>query len=143
MTWRRGQGIVSARHHPIVSVSTAAVTPSRAHSHRRPSFHLWKAPRYAAATFALLGFLGRDVRRARAEDTQTAGSAPAVTAAETLPAGLDLNLSVPSPEPNILTRWWFWTAMGAVAVATAAAIVASSHGSARPATNLGNQVFAP
>jgi hypothetical protein len=62
------------------------------------------------------------------------------------PAGLDVNRqpAAPSaaPKSTILERWWFWTAVGAVAAATVGVIIVSSRGSAVPSTELGNQVFA-
>ncbi len=58
--------------------------------------------------------------------------------------GLNVGAGTPEPAPpSVLGRWWFWTAVSAVAVATVAVIVVSSRGQASPATNLGNQEFSP
>jgi hypothetical protein len=60
------------------------------------------------------------------------------------PANPALDLRTPAPEqPSIFARWWFWTAVGAVAAATVAIIVVSSRGHTPPATDLGNQEFKP
>jgi hypothetical protein len=47
------------------------------------------------------------------------------------------------PQAPLFRRWWFWTAVGVAAAATAAVIVISSRGHAPPATDLGNQEFQP
>jgi hypothetical protein len=49
----------------------------------------------------------------------------------------------PASRPSLFRRWWFWTAVGAVAAGTVAVIIISSHGHAPPATDLGNQEFQP
>ena len=46
-------------------------------------------------------------------------------------------------KPSVFGRWWFWTAVGAVAAGTVAVIWISSRGHAPPATDLGNQEFQP
>lgn len=72
------------------------------------------------------------------------GQAAAVAAEATPSPALDLRAqSQAQPQPSLFTRWWFWTAVGAVAAATVAVIVISSRGQAPPATDLGNQVFQP
>jgi len=45
----------------------------------------------------------------------------------------------PEPSPAFYERWWFWTAVGAVALTTLI-IVATSSGSRPPSTDLGNKV---
>jgi len=84
------------------------------------------------------------MRKASAAETQPPlepDLAALATAAP--PAGLQLNQTDPGSPPTMVSRWWFWTALGAVAVASAVVIVASSRGAAPPATALGNRVFAP
>jgi hypothetical protein len=73
-------------------------------------------------------------------DGTGAQASPSVPAAP----GLDLSASAPGDEaPSLFHRWWFWSAVGAVAVATAVTILVSSRGQAPPATDLGNQEFHP
>jgi hypothetical protein len=102
--------------------------------------------RCLATAFVLLCFAPGSSQRLNAQEAAaafTADSPAMIAGASFPPAGLDLTPQAASPEPPLLARWWFWTAVGAIAVATVAVIVGSSRGSALPATNLGNQVFAP
>jgi hypothetical protein len=128
------------------------VTPIVFASHRQlPRSGLHKAGRGAWATVALLCFWATHLPQARGDDhaPTVVVSEPATGSAETTVAppiapGLDLKASGPDTQPpTILKRWWFWTAVGAVAAATVVTIVMSSRGSAPPATSLGNQEFAP
>ena len=58
-----------------------------------------------------------------------------------------LNFSQPTvqtdKDESLVEKWWFWTAVGAVAAGTVAVIWISSRGHAPPATDLGNQEFQP
>ena len=57
---------------------------------------------------------------------------------------LDVRAPAPEPpQPSVLDRWWFWTAIGAAAVATVVVVVISTRGHAPPTTDLGNQEFQP
>lgn len=151
MTPGRGQGIVSASHDSlVVSLSNAAVTfpttvpliPRPPHLH--PGIALGKARRHLIAVIALLCFLSQGLPRADAAETMaTLASDTGTPGTNDLPAGLQLNRLEPAAQPTMASRWWFWTAVGAVVVATATVIIASSAGSGPPTTSLGNQVFAP
>lgn len=173
MTRRRGQGIVWSSKGNFVSLlgSNFAVTLKQPPSHRQPSALLRRksrrnrgggpdrSPRMErrtarptrlrclATAFLLLCFALGSSRRLNAQEAAAAfapdSAGMSAGASSFPPAGLDLNAQPPSPEPPLLARWWFWTAVGAIAVATVAVLVGSSRGSALPATNLGNQVFAP
>jgi hypothetical protein len=66
------------------------------------------------------------------------------------PAGADLTASAALPEepaaPSVLTRWWFWTAVGAVVVGgTVTAIVLASRGGGTdiPGSTLGTRPVFP
>jgi hypothetical protein len=114
--------------------------PSRRHS----AVALGKARRHAIAVLALLCFLTDGLPRADAAEAPPTLAADAESSGtDALPPGLQLNQPAPATQPSMLSRWWFWTAVGAVAVATATVIIASSRGSGPPSTQLGNQVFAP
>jgi tetratricopeptide (TPR) repeat protein len=52
----------------------------------------------------------------------------------------------PGPEPkddesSIVTRWWFWTAVGVVAVGGGVGIYVATRSESAPSTDLGNIVF--
>jgi hypothetical protein len=73
---------------------------------------------------------------------------PSLPLAPSPPAAANPALDVRSPaqepaQPSVFRRWWFWTAVGAVAAGTVAVIWISSRGHAPPATDLGNQEFQP
>ncbi len=113
-------------------------------SHVHSAFARGKARRCSLAVIALLCALSNGAWRV---DAAEALPSPAPTAevlvADAVPAGLQWDQAEPPPQPSLVSRWWFWTAVGAVAVATAAVIGLSSRGSAPPVSHLGNQVFAP
>lgn len=110
----------------------------------RPAPALGRARRRLIALTALLCFLSAGMRAASAAETQpTLEPDLAALGTDALPAGLELNPTDPGSPPTMASRWWFWSAVGAVAVASAVVIVASSRGSAPPGTALGNRVFAP
>jgi len=148
MTRRRGQGIVSSlRNFLVVSLSNLAVTLDTALITSHPLLrrhHVFAVRRCMVAALALLCFLWDGHHRAHAaEALPTLEPDRGGQTSDPLPAGVQLNQPEPATQPTMVAGWWFWTAVGAVAVATAAVIVASSRGSAPPTTNLGNQVLAP
>jgi hypothetical protein len=103
-----------------------------------------KARRRAIAVIALLCILSNALPQADAAEPPPAQTSDTgSTDTSELPAGLQLDQPSPAVPPSMVSRWWFWTAVGAVAVATAAVVIASSRGSGPPTTNLGNQVFGP
>jgi hypothetical protein len=55
---------------------------------------------------------------------------------------LDFGTARTAPRP-VTERWWFWTAVGTVVVATAVLLVLANREPAPPATTLGNQEFKP
>ena len=71
---------------------------------------------------------------------------PPLQPAPPAPANPALDVRGPGPEParpSVFRRWWFWTAVGAVAAGTVAVIIISTRGHAPPATDLGNKEFQP
>jgi hypothetical protein len=71
---------------------------------------------------------------------------PSLTPTPPPPSNPALDVRAPTEQPaqsSVFRRWWFWTAVGAVAAGTVAVIVISSQGHAPPATDLGNQEFQP
>lgn len=129
--------------------------------HRRLPVPPWSIA--AVATFALLAStcLARADEGAQAEQdrhraqpthadpganhsSEVDGSGAQATPLALAAPGLDLDNGTPQAEaPSLFRRWWFWSAVGAVAAATLATIVVSSRGQAPPATDLGNQEFHP
>ncbi len=96
------------------------------------------------ALVALLCFTMATIESAVAEEPNPAATAPSlVTPPPSVPPaapGVDTSTAGAEPSPpSLLTRWWFWTAVGAVVAATVGVAVLSSRGSAVPATDLGNQ----
>lgn len=110
----------------------------------QPTLSTRTARRHWIVVLALLCFGASQVQDVRAADVPNPPTSPSPTlATDTLPAGVQLDGAATSEEPTLVSRWWFWTAVGAVAIATAAIIVASSRGSAPPSTTLGNRTFQP
>jgi hypothetical protein len=110
----------------------------------RPALALGRARRrHLLAVIVLLGFLLHGLPRADAAEPPATLADAGAPGTDELPAGLQLSRPEPAAHPTMVSRWWFWTAVGAVAAATATVIIVSSRGSAPPTTNLGNQVFAP
>lgn len=124
---------------------TPVAPHTKSMARRRP--RRWRRAVVAGALVALCSTLARNARADGEESAASDQAVPLTQVAALPPAGPPgLDLEGPrsaAPEPSLVSRWWFWTALGVVAATTAVVMVASIRGQAPPATQLGNQEFRP
>jgi len=127
-------------------MTSRIASPLGALSAKRPC-----APRLRMGFVVLVMAWALVSSRAQAQDSSpTVPAAPSAALPSRPPPpppfnpALDVGASQAQPaNPSLFQHWWFWTAVGVAAVATAVVVVISSRGHAPPATNLGNQEFQP